>query len=504
MCFQVEEKGRDPDQSNAFTIEGCKETKESTVTEGLVGWPRSVMTLLRGYQEGLVGQARAHFRAGRQSVLVRSFMGSGKTHLAAFMLQSSAERGLTSWFVCHRKELIEQTSKTLYDFNINHGIVSPHFEYQPEIPTQVCSIQSLVRKARLMKPPSFLIFDEAHHLGAKTWSALFNLFPSAFKILLTATPVRLDGQGLRKFADEMIHGPPVSWLIENGFLSPYKMYAPPLVDANNLPRRMGEFVKSDVSALCDKPTITGNAINEYNKYVKGKRAVVFCASVEHSRHVADAFSAAGIPSAHVDGETRPEIRANSIAAFKNGDVRVLTNVDLFGEGFDLPALEATIMLRPTASLSLYLQQAGRALRASPGKSHAIILDHVGNHTRHGLPDDDHEWSLDGVKKATNKNGDDLKVKTCKGCLAVFRANLPSCPECGLIPETKERKPPKEVRGDLVEIKKEQMKARMMAQSQERKRASSLDELVALGKSRGYKNPQAWAEHVINGRNRRRV
>lgn len=180
---------------------------------------------------------------------------------------------------------------------------------------------------------------------------------------------------------------------------------------------MGDFVRSELSTVVDKPLITGDAIAHYQRHAYGKRAVVFCVSVEHSKHVVSSFNAAGIAAVHVDGETPTEVRDDAIKHFARGNVKIISNVELFGEGFDCPSIEAAILLRPTKSLGLYLQQIGRALRPYPGKENAIILDHSGNCLRHGLPDEEREWSL---RAATAHEKGSRIVRFGKGLSQVLR------------------------------------------------------------------------------------
>ena len=449
--------------------------------------------MLRPYQSDIIAETRGHMLSGQRSILIRAPTGSGKTILTAHMLKTAADKGMPSLFVVHRRELIKQSIRAFDQVGVPHGVVAAGFVEDPRHMVQICSVGTLARRLNKVREPRLVIWDECHHLAAGSWAAIYSAYRKAFHIGLTATPIRLDGTGLGKWFSVMVEGPSVSWLIENGFLSPYKMYAPTTLNLSGVHTRMGDFVRSELSAAMDKPSITGDAVREYKKLAQGRRAVVFCVSIEHSKHVVSQFQAAGFKAEHVDGETPAELRDQAIRRFESGETQILSNVDLFGEGFDLPSLEVSILLRPTQSLGLYLQQVGRALRPSPGKTHAIILDHAGNCSRHGLPDDDREWSLEGRAKRQGQKEQQVSVKICPKCFAAQTAGKASCLYCGTEFEIKPRTVD-HVEGELTEINKDSLKRRKV--DVERHQCQTLEELVALGKRRNYKRPHYWAKHIF--------
>ncbi len=454
------------------------------------------MYSLRPYQEQIIAQARDLMMRNTRSILIQCPTGSGKTVLTSHMLNTASKRGKVCWFIVHRRELVNQTVRTLNEFDVPHGVCAAGYPQARQHLVQVASIQTLARRYQHYRRPELLVFDECHHQAAGTWEKLYNIFKDSYKIGLTATPERLDGKGLRKFYSEMILGPKIRELIRQGFLSDYKVYAPAQIAVDNIKIRMGDFDKQQLNQAADTPTITGCAVDHYKRLATGKRAVVFCVSVLHSKHVTEQFNAAGIPAEHVDGETESCKRDQAIEKFRNGEIKILSNVDLFGEGFDLPAIEAVIQLRPTASLGLHLQQVGRALRPSPGKTHAIILDHAGNTFRHGLPDEDRQWSLDGRKKSSKASTD--RVERCRICPSCFAAQAPHASACGYCgkPFEVEAREVEEVEGELEEVDPKLIQAR---RRQEQARASSLQDLIQIGKSRGYANPTRWAEYIFNAR-----
>lgn len=452
---------------------------------------------LRDYQSAMIAEARDLIRSGATNILLQAPTGAGKTALCAHMLGTAAARGQQSWFVVHRRELIRQSARTFRAVGIPHGIVSAGFVGDALQPVQICSVQTLAQRHHRMRRPRLIVWDECHHVAAASWARIHEAYPDAIHIGLSATPERLDGTGLVSWFKHLVTGPSVSWLIEHGFLARYRLFAPSRPDLGGVHSRMGDFVRSEAAAVMDRPSITGDAVTHYRKLAGGKRAVVFCTSVEHSQHVVAMFRAAAVRAEHVDGETDPRERDAALGRFERGETTILSNVELFGEGVDIPGIECAILLRPTQSLSLYLQQVGRALRPAPGKAEALILDHAGNALRHGLPDDERSWSLDGSKvKRKARDPDDVAVKQCPACFAVVRAQVQRC-ACGhvWIPQGRvvDEKP-----GELIEVDPFVIRR---VRAKEQGSAKSLEDLVKLGVARGYKNPRGWALHVYQARQR---
>lgn len=457
--------------------------------------------VLYPFQEEIIEKVRHEFKKGNRRVLIQSPTGSGKTALTTDMLGKSSDRGISSVFMVHRRELVKQSLNAFKRNDINAGVISSGFPENPRLNVQVASIQTYIRRYAKLKIPSLIVWDECHHLAATNWTRLFKEYPDSFHVGLTATPMRLDGRGLDKFFDVMVQGPSVPWLIENRYLSAYRLFAPTNLSMDGVGTRMGDFIRSQVVNLVDKPTIIGSAVSHYLKLCPGSRNVVFCASVEHSEHTAMQFREAGIPAEHVDGKTDSIKRDGAIKRFERGETKVLCNVDLFGEGFDVPAIEAVTMLRPTQSLALYLQQVGRGLRRSAGKEQTIILDHVGNCERHGLPDEIREWSLSGIdKKSKGSIQSSSSIRICPKCFAAQFSHAISCNFCGNKFDIKVRKIEHQD-GDLIEVNKEALKKKRKL---EQGVSKTFDDLVALGISRGYKRPHFWAKCVHNARQRKKL
>jgi superfamily II DNA or RNA helicase len=457
---------------------------------------------LRPYQQKGVEELRARFRAGDRNVLYQLPTGGGKTVVFSYITEGASKRGNRVLILVHRQELIRQTSASLQEIGVDHGIIAPGFTPSFD-DVQVASVQTLVRRLDRIHPPNLIISDECHHAGAASWSKIFNKFTRANILGVTATPCRLDGKGLGRaaggFFDSMVNGPPVSELIDAGYLARPKVYAPPVgADLSNLRKKYGEFVTADAAAAMDKPVITGCAVEHYRKLANNVPAIAFCASVAHAEHVADQFRAAGYQAASIDGTMHDNDRKARIAALGNGGLHVLTSCDIISEGTDIPIVGAAILLRPTASMGLYLQQVGRALRMYDGKTHAVILDHVGNVMRHGMPEEDREWSLEGAKlaaKGKKKDEDDIKVKQCEQCYAVHEP-APKCPVCGHVYEVSAREI-QQAEGELQELDSKRMaeieadRAKMFRKREEGQ-CRTLEDFQKLGEKRGYS--PGWAYH----------
>lgn len=301
---------------------------------------------------------------------------------------------------------------------------------------------------------------------------------------------------MRDQFDDMVMGPTVADLIADGFLSRYRAFAPSTPNLKKVRVRGGDFCADELEDEMMKPTLVGDVVEHYRKLATGKRAILFATSIKHSKALVEAFEASGVAAAHLDGETPKGQREATVADFTAGRIAVLSNVGLFGEGFDVPAVEAAILARPTKSLSLHLQMIGRALRTAPGKDHAIILDHAGNLERLGFPDDGFEWSMDGVEKKKRKAGDEDPIKQCPTCFCVHRP-APICPACGHAYEAKPREI-EQVAGELTEVV-----ARGETTTKARQwQLKTLEDLIAHGRAKGYK--PGWAYRVWSSRQSRGV
>jgi len=402
----------------------------------------------------------------------------------------------------HRDFLLTQTAGALDKAGVEYGFIASGFPYNPHQDVHVVSIQTAVRRLDRLRLPDLLVTDECHHVPSATWAKVHHWAGGAHHVGLTASPARLDGRGLGDFYRALVRGPSPAWLIERGFLSTYRAYAPGSPDLRGVHTRAGEYVTRELAAVMDTDTIVGNVVGQYRRLANGKKALYFAVSIDHSKHIAAGFTNAGVPARHLDADSSLDERVRAARDLAGGELRVLSCVDLFGEGYDLSAqsgrdvsVEAVGLCRPTQSLTLHLQQIGRALRPKPEP--AIILDHAGNIMRHGLPDEEREWSLDGVARKKSDKDVGPPVHVCESCYGTYRTQLLACPYCGAIREI-QRRVVEEVEQDLVEADIRLVRA---ARVREQARAESLLELRALAAARGYK--PAWADHIWRARQARR-
>jgi DNA repair protein RadD len=465
------------------------------------------MISLRDDQNIDVAALRGAFAAGFHSPLLVRATGTGKTFIFSYMAGRLVLNGKRVVAMVHRDELVQQISESFSKFDVKHGLIAANTLYDRRILAHVASVMTLARRIDRVAVPDYVIIDEAHHSIAATWGKILAYWraknPKLRVIGVTATPELLSGQGLGAQFDEMIVGLQSREGIETGVLAPYRLFAAhQQVDLSNVHMMAGDFNKKELGSAMNKPAIVGSVIGEYSKLLNGAPSVAFCVSVEHAQAVADQFRGAGYRAACVDGKMDKGLRREVMRDFSRGVLNVLTSAELISEGVDVPGLVGAMLLRPTWSLAMYLQQVGRTLRTAPGKEAAIILDHVGNSSRHGMPDDPREWSLLGrdARKGKKKDEDNVACRQCPECYAVSPAAASKCRDCGKPFPIKARKI-EEVAGTLSEVEV----ARMRRQSaREQAAAETLEDLIRIGTQRGFKNAAGWARHVYEARQAKRA
>ena len=454
------------------------------------------MFTLRPYQQAAVDAVRDAYRVGFRRPLLVAPTGSGKTVMFSYITASAAARGNRTLILVHRAELLEQCHRSLESMDVPHGLIASGLTPDRHQLTQVASVQTLIRRFDRVVPPDLIVVDEAHHATAGAWASVLTQWPNARVLGVTATPQRLDGKGLGTVFDILIRGPEVADLIEQSFLARPVYYAPKTVDLSGLHIVAGDYNRAEVAERMDKPTITGDAVTHYRKYANASSCIVFCTGLKHAEHVCQAFNAAGYRFAVIDGTLTREERAKRVLDLSAGLLHGLVSVDIVSEGFDLPCVSTAILLRPTASLGLHIQQIGRVLRPAPNKLRAVILDHVGNCQRHGLAEEVRNWSLDGIRKRARKGQQDdvQSTRQCPECFAVHTPS-PTCPQCLHVYEIKDRIP------DVVDGELEELKARVAVRERKREQgtAQTLEDLIRVGKARGMKNPYGWAHNVFKAR-----
>lgn len=442
---------------------------------------------LRDYQHRLKAEIFQAWRNGAKDVCAVSATGSGKTRTSGSVVHEFSNAGIPTMIAAHRQELVGQLSCAMAAEGVYHNIIASkatirlvsnmHVSrfgrsyFHPEAPAIVSSVDTLIRRdvSNFADKIGLYVTDEAHHLlVSNKWGKCRSLFANALGLGVTATPDRSDGGGLGRhadgFFDVLVQGPPMRDLIRQGYLTDYRIFCPPpSIDLSNIAvTASGDYSRDQLKTASAKSTIVGDVIGHYKRIAMGKRGVTFVVSVEDAENTAEAFNAAGVPAKVLTGLNTDAERAEVIGQLERGEILQIVAVDIISEGFDLPAIEAISFARPTQSYSLYIQMFGRALRPSPGKQTALILDHVGNVERfiakgRGLPDTPQKWSLDRRERgAKNAQPDDvMTLTTClaEGCYAAYDSSLSACPWCGASQEPSEggRGGPEQVSGELYEM-----------------------------------------------------
>lgn len=486
------------------------------------------MISLRPYQARDADALRGVYRAGFSAPLYVLPTGGGKTVVFCYITHSAIARGNVVYILVHRQELLWQASRSLDSLGVKHGLISPGHTETDDL-VQVASVQTLAR--RLKKGahryrPDLIIIDEGHHAVAGTWSRILEAFENAKVLGVTATACRTDTKGLGKHAggvfDELVEGPSIAQLIEDGYLCAPQVFAPLAdIDLEGMRTRGGDWDRKQVASAVDRPVITGDAVKHYSKLCPGQPAIAFCASVKHAEHVALEFQAAGYKAASLDGGMPDKRRRELIKDLGRGRLQVLTSCDIVSEGTDIPVVAAAILLRPTQSEGLFLQQVGRVLRPvykegadlstragrlaairDSVKPRAIVLDHVGNCLRHGLPDSDREWTLDGKstqQKKKEQKQQEVQIRQCETCFAVHKP-APRCPVCGHVYKEKTRQP-EQRDGELQEMTPEHANYMKRRRRFEESQCRTLEDFMELAKRRGYKPGWARIRYAKRQKNR---
>lgn len=454
--------------------------------------------VLRPYQTKAVEDLRNEVRKGHKRLLLQAGTGSGKTVIAAEIIKNAMEKGKNVLFLAHRRELIDQCSDKLDWFGCEHGVIMAgrDRDFMPQ--TQVASIQTLwsraVKREVMMLPPTDLIvLDECHRSMAPTYRKLLDEYEGCVVLGLTATPCRQDGRGLGNVYESMVRCPSVGELTREGFLVPVKYYAPARPDLKGVKVRMGDYVEGELAERMDEDTLVGNIVEKWGQLAEGRQTVVFATGVKHSIHIAEEFQRAGVRAAHLDGDTPMGERDEILRRLYERELDVVSNCMVLTEGWDCPPVSCCVLARPTKSLGLYLQMAGRTLRPWKGKTDTILIDHSGAVYEHGFLDQEIPWGLeygdggkitDEVKKRKQK---EPKQITCPECQAVY-ISKPECPFCGWKP-SKKGEEYEWVDGELVEVTAKGQKKWKLSEEYKKE---FYRELVHVARKRGYKD--GWAAY----------
>lgn len=335
--------------------------------------------------------------------------------------------------VAHRGELIKQAGKTVEKNGMQHGVIKAGPSSFPLAPIQVVSIDSMKSRSLPWPDPDLIILDEAHLAKSKRYNDFLEKYPSALKLLVSATPIRLDGRGFEDIAQKLVVSSTVQSLIDHPqgpFLVPPKIYTgSELKGLNKVKTTAGDFNQGALQNYMMQSGLMGDIVEAYQKFAEGRKGVVFCAGIEHSKQVAGQFESAGIRAEHIDGTTPEAEREAILGRLRSGETTIVTNANVLCEGWDEPSISYVGLARPTKSLALYIQQAGRGLRIHPesGKENCIIVDHGGNVQEHGHILEERYWTLKGKpyrEKIRNP------YKQCMACQVWIPVSAEKCPHCG--------------------------------------------------------------------------
>ncbi|EGC0267546.1 DEAD/DEAH box helicase [Salmonella enterica] len=476
--------------------------------------------LLRDYQEDAIRGVRVAFRTSKAVILVLA-TGAGKTVIFSEITRLAKEKGSRVLILAHRDQLIKQCSRKLTEIGTTHGIIMAGVTPAYHEMVQVGSVQTVVRRLdKFIGSPDIIIIDECHLSAAQTYVTILEHFASAKLLGVTGSPCRLDGRALGReeggLYDTMVQGITIAELIARGFLVRPRVFGPSkAVDLKGVTKdKNGEWNTKQLVERMDTQTITGDAIEHYQRICPGVPAVCWCINIQHATNVAAQFNAAGIKAAMLCGEHDSDYRDQVLGQLARGEIQVVTFVGLLIEGVDVPEITCVIILRPTMSLASYLQTVGRGLRPLPWKTCCYVLDHAGLFARHGLPDQSRVWPLTGkVAREVPKELDDISIKQCPECYAAFtrgdakeaagikRAEQPDyagklcCPRCWADLVTKSVVI-RTASGELREITAEEAE-RLNKEREQRDRmievrkARSYKDLLKIEAKRGYQKGWAW-------------
>lgn len=490
------------------------------------------MFTLREDQALFVRLINASIRAGHRRILGQAPTGFGKGIVIADRAARAAARGRRVLVIAHREEIVFDLSGRLHRQGVPHGMVASGIRMDTSQRVHVASVDTLIRRLHLLPVPDVIIPDEAHHVvEGNKWGRVVDTWPQSYLLGLTATPERHDGRGLGQghggYFTDLVEGPPVDWLTypghtwrgltsTGGLLSPLRVFLPPAIDLSPIAPRELDTIRGreEQGEILRSRQAMGDVISHYRRTIAPHHrgtALLYAASLRQAGEQCEAFRAAGIAAQVVDGDTKRGVRRQAFRDLGDGTLKVLLNVDIAGEGTDVPSVTGVIIARRTQSFALHRQMLGRPLRVAPGKEFAVCNDHVGNvgdalgNTRLGVPSDPYAWSLEGRRRGQPVELNTEPHRNCPQCFARTPSRLPNCQDCGFEfpPPPPAARELEQVDGELVEYDaKAQAEALARRQRiQEERDCQSLADFEALGRARGYK--AGWARHRWNLREQKR-
>lgn len=389
---------------------------------------------LHPFQIDVVDRVKEAILQGARRIILQAATGAGKTNCAAYIVKRAVAKGSDVLLLVHRRRLVDQISGRLHEFEVQHGIIMRDEPMSRECRVQVASRDTMLSRCLnnswLGLPPArIVIVDEAHHAAQpdSEYRRIIEHYRDAVVLLLTATPVGPDGKGMGPWAQALICAAPTSQLVRDGYLCPVKVFAP------ERKRKGNRLLRG----------IAGDLVESWQQYAEGRPTVLFCSRVGHSQDAVEGFRQAGISAVHVDADTPDDERNRAFDAVAAGKIKVLSNVGIIGEGVDVPELKCVQWFCEVNGRVKWAQGNGRVMRIVPGVSYGIVIDHAGAVFRHGFPDEDTPWTLDGNADEEFKNkhdaGETEKAFYCKRCELAYHGS-PCCPQCGREPS----KPPRSI------------------------------------------------------------
>jgi len=456
--------------------------------------------MLRGYQTDLISSLRASIAQGNRRPVVQAPTGSGKTLVMASLVSSAVEKRKQVLVLAPRRELIYQTSDKVLQMGVEHGVIMAGERPSLIHSVQVACIPTLHRRciqnSHMALPHADLVLvDEAHLSIAPSTKELLSNYDNSVIVGFTATPARGDGRGLGEVYDDLVIGPTVKSLTDEGWLVPARYFAGKKPDVSKVKIQAGDYQQKGLGDAVDKPEIVGDVVTNWIRIAGDRKTVVFAVNVAHSRHLCEQFKEMGVDAEHIDGNTERDERKAMLQRLRDGDTQVICSCEVLTYGWDEPSISCAVMARPTKSIARYLQMAGRVLRPYDNKEDCIIIDHAGSVYDLGFVDDEIPWTLEANEKVQERKQDQQKQKSdpkpieCKHCSYVFDP-APKCPSCGHEMTSEYKEAVKVVDDDLTELNKQRKRNNRKFSKKEKRRFYG--ELKGIAKSRGYS--EGWVAH----------
>lgn len=416
---------------------------------------------LRDYQSDLMSAVRRSMAAGHRRVVMQGVTGLGKTRIAAAIAASALSKGNKVLFNVYGRTLVSQGAREFRALGVPAGIIMAGQPYQKDLPLQVSSVDTIASRVEDMSwfYPALIITDEAHESLSDKFNVVRDLWPNAFEILLTATPMPTSNKGMKEVATDLVLGPSYEELIEGGYLVKPRFITTDESEAQLLKVNYasGEFTNKSNEAAFAEAVVLGRIVERWEEFGEGRPTVLYAASVAHSIELTEQFNRAGYSWAHVDANTPDEERQEYYAQLASGELRGISNYGILGRGWDCPPVSCVILARAIRHITNYIQIIGRAMRAYPGKSDCLVLDMAENYWRgHGdFVIDPVPWSLEGASISDllreRKAVTEANTVACPRCHSIIRG--PTCSNCGFEVPKRQHQPSgvEEAEGTLKEV-----------------------------------------------------